>query len=158
MILVLKAWGKACVVATREPVWGFLVPKTFGPHQSGNTSGFAYRQRAGGHQRSSFSAAGGMSWGLLATQRHWTHSRDIHQSLHEQHCHFLCECWKINLAVNLSLLCLRLLSALYKWRKVQPEEYFITMNHSEVAKVQLVMLSLIGRLFSSKVRCVLVLV
>lgn len=36
------------------------------------------------------SAAGGMSRGLLATQRHWTHSRDIHQSLDEQHCHFLC--------------------------------------------------------------------
>lgn len=104
------------------------------------------------------SAAGGMSLELLATQRRWTHSRDINQSLHEQDCHFLCECWKINLAINLSLLCLRLLSALYKWRKMQPVEFFSTMNHSEVAKVQLVMFSLVGRLFNSKVRCVLVLV
>lgn len=58
MILVLKAWGEACVVAMHEPVWGFLVPEKFGPHQSGNTSGSAYRQRAGGHQRSSFQRQG----------------------------------------------------------------------------------------------------
>lgn len=38
---------------------------------------------------------------------------------------------------------------------MQPVEFFSTMNHSEV---QLVMFSLIGRLFSSKVRCVLVFV
>lgn len=92
------------------------------------------------------SVVGGMSWGLLATKRSWTHSRDINHSLDEQDCHFLYECWKINLAVNLSLLCLWLLSALYKWRKVQSVEFFNAMNHSEVAKVQLVMFSLIGRL------------
>lgn len=36
--------------------------------------------------------------------------------------------------------------------------FFSTMNHSEVAKVQMVMFSLLGREFNSKVRCALVLV
>lgn len=149
-------WGMYCGFALAS--LGFSCPKDVWSTSKWQHIWFCVQAEGRWTPEVFISAAGGMSWGLLATQRPWTHSRDIHQSLDEQHCHFLCECWKINLAVNLSLLCLRLLSALYKWRKVQPEEFFIAMNHSEVAKVQLVMLSLIGRQFSSKVRCVLVLV
>lgn len=42
------------------------------------------------------------SKGLVATQKCSPHFREINQSLEEQDCHFLDECWKISLAINLS--------------------------------------------------------
>lgn len=162
MILVLKAWSEACVVASCEPVWGFLV--LLWPKDVRSTSKWQHIwfwvEAEGRWTREVFiSSARGMSWGLPATQSHSTHLREINQSLDEQDCHFLCECWKISSAVNLSLLCLCLLSASHKWWKVQPVEFFSTMNHSEAVRVQLDMFILIGRFnSSSEVRCASVLV
>lgn len=66
-------------------------------------------------------SSGGMSEGsegLVATQKCSPHFREINQSLEEQDCHFLDECWKICLAINLSGSS-SLLSGLYKVRKLQ---------------------------------------
>lgn len=62
-------------------------------------------------------SSGGMSEGsegLVATQKCSPHFREINQSLEEQDCHFLDECWEISLAINLSRS--RLLSGLYEMR------------------------------------------
>lgn len=42
------------------------------------------------------------SEGLVATQKCPPHFREINPSLEEQDCHFLDECWKISLAINLN--------------------------------------------------------
>lgn len=49
------------------------------------------------------SAARGMSEGLLVTQKCSPHFKEINQNLEGRDCHFLVECWKISLAINLSL-------------------------------------------------------
>ena len=44
------------------------------------------------------------SEGLVATQNPSPHFSEINQSLEEQDCHFLEECWEISLTINLSRL------------------------------------------------------
>lgn len=92
MILVLKAWGEACVVWTSL---GFSCPREVWSTSKWQHIWFCVQAEGRWTPEVFISAAGGMSWGLLATQKRWTHSRDINQSLDEQDCHFLYECWKI---------------------------------------------------------------
>jgi len=42
------------------------------------------------------------SEGLVATQKHSVDFSEINQTLEEQDCHFLDECWTISLTINLS--------------------------------------------------------
>lgn len=117
MMLVLKAESSACVVASCEPVSGFrpsLTQKSL-VHIKATTHLVLGRGRGQVDARGLHRSSGGMSEGsegLVATQKCSPHFREINQTLEEQDCHFLDECWKISLAINLSALSW-LLSGLY---------------------------------------------
>lgn len=108
MRLVLKAKSTVCVVASCEPVSSFrpsLTQKCL-VHIKATTHLVLSRGRGQVDTRGLHFSSGGMSEGLLATQKCSPHFREINQSLGEQDCHFLDECWKISLAINLSMSCL----------------------------------------------------
>lgn len=107
-MLVLKAKSAACVVASCVPVLGFCPPLTQKSlaHIKATTHLVLSRGRGQVDTKGLHFSSGGMSEGLLATQKCSPHLREINQSLEEQYCHFLDECWKITLAINLSMSCL----------------------------------------------------
>lgn len=121
----LKAKSAACVVASCEPVSGSrpsLTQKKSLVHIKAATHLVLSRGRGQVDTRGLHFSSGGMSEGsegLVATQKCSPHFGEINQSLEEQDCHFLDECWKISLAINLSRSS-SLLSGLYKVRKLQP--------------------------------------
>lgn len=106
-MLVLKAKSTACVVASCEPVWGF---SSFpDPNSLVHIKAATHLDLSSGRgqvdTRGLHFSSGGMSEGsegLLDTRKCSPHFREINQSLEEQDCHFLGECWKISLAINLS--------------------------------------------------------
>lgn len=102
MILVLKAWSEACVMASHESLWGFLV--LLWPKEVLSTSKWQHIwfwvQTEGRWTRKVFiSVMGGGYQGVTGNRE--THFREINQSLDEQDCHFLYECWKISMPLIL---------------------------------------------------------